>query len=55
MYVCICNGLNEESVKEAVNNGSKSCKDIWNYHECEGKCRKCADEFHQILKENKDG
>lgn len=51
MYVCLCNGLNERRVREAVANGAASVAKVYKHHGCAPRCGKCLPVVREILVE----
>ena len=51
MYVCLCNGITESQIRDAVGGGARSLSEL---HLCLGvasSCGKCADCAQQVLHE----
>jgi bacterioferritin-associated ferredoxin len=49
MYVCLCNGITETQIREAVGGGARSLSEL---HSCLGVascCGRCADCAQQVL------
>jgi bacterioferritin-associated ferredoxin len=49
MYVCICNGLNERRIRQAVDNGARTAREVYRALGCEPQCGQCAMEIQTIL------
>jgi bacterioferritin-associated ferredoxin len=52
MYVCLCNGITESQIRDAVGEGARSLSEL---HLCLGVascCGKCADGAQQVLHES---
>ncbi|MBI3526491.1 MAG: bacterioferritin-associated ferredoxin [Betaproteobacteria bacterium] len=51
MYVCLCNGITEGQIREAVGDGARSLREL---RQCLGVascCGKCADCAQQVVRE----
>ncbi len=51
MYVCLCNGITESQIRDAVGGGARSLSEL---HSCLGVascCGRCADCAQQVLHE----
>jgi len=53
MYVCICNGITERQIREAVSDGVRSLRELrvdLGVASCCGKCADCAQQvIHETL------
>ncbi|HET8941539.1 MAG TPA: (2Fe-2S)-binding protein [Rudaea sp.] len=49
MYVCLCNGITERSVRQAAAEGVCSLSELTHRTGCAGSCGSCADLAEQIL------
>lgn len=49
MYVCICNGITERTVRQAAADGVRSLSELTRRTGCAGTCGGCADYAEQIL------
>lgn len=49
MYVCICNAINERSVKQAVADGARTAKQVYAHHDCTPCCGKCKPEIVRLI------
>ena len=49
MYVCICNGLNERKVNEALTGGAVTVSRIYKHFGCAAKCGKCVPVMRDML------
>lgn len=54
MYVCICNGITERTVRQAAANGVHSLAELTRRTGCAGSCGNCADFAEQLLREERD-
>lgn len=54
MYVCICNGISDSQVKEAINAGAKRWNDVHAFHGCEPCCGKCRFEIIREMVEARE-
>ena len=50
MIVCLCNGLTEEEVGDAVRSGCRSVREIFAACGCLKQCGKCEREMAAILR-----
>ncbi|MBC8007573.1 MAG: bacterioferritin-associated ferredoxin [Prolixibacteraceae bacterium] len=51
MYVCLCNGITESQIRDAVTDGARSLREL---RQCLGVascCGKCADCAQQVVRE----
>ena len=51
MIVCICNRINCSKVREAVQNGARSPKQVQASHGCQFNCGKCKREISELIGE----
>ena len=51
MYVCICNGISERTVREAAAEGVYSLSELTRRTGCAGACGSCADLAEQVLRD----
>lgn len=51
MYVCICNNLNEEQIKEAVDQGADTPQKIIAFYKSYFCCRACVSDIEKICKD----
>jgi bacterioferritin-associated ferredoxin len=49
MYVCICNGITERTVRQAAVDGVRSLSELTRRTGCAGTCGGCANYAEQIL------
>ncbi|NVK18414.1 MAG: (2Fe-2S)-binding protein [Methylocystaceae bacterium] len=49
MYVCICNGIREKEVKQAVNNGAATVARVFKAHGCKPECAKCVNCIRNVI------
>jgi bacterioferritin-associated ferredoxin len=49
MYICNCNGLNEQTVYEAIEKGAQKPAHIFKSHNCKPQCAKCVCEINEII------
>ncbi|HEX4986480.1 MAG TPA: bacterioferritin-associated ferredoxin [Burkholderiales bacterium] len=52
MYVCLCNGITESQIREAISGGARSLREL---NACLGVascCGKCADCAQQVVSES---
>ena len=53
MYVCICHGIKEKDIKEAVSDGAQSVRDIKNSLNVGSQCGKCICYAVKVIQETK--
>jgi bacterioferritin-associated ferredoxin len=51
MYVCICNGITERTVRQAAADGVRNLSELTRRTGCAGTCGGCADYAEQILRD----
>lgn len=49
MYICICNGLTERQVDDAISSGAQSACGVYKHHGCAAQCGKCVGEVKERL------
>ncbi len=50
MYVCICRGVTDKTIKSLIiNNGASSLKDVQNFCGAGGDCRTCVYAIKKIV------
>jgi bacterioferritin-associated ferredoxin len=49
MYICVCNGLNERRVGEALSGAPRTVSQIYRACGCAVKCGKCVPMMRDIL------
>lgn len=49
MFICICNGLTERRIVEAVEQGARSHEEVYARCDCVAQCFACAGEIDQIV------
>ena len=42
MYVCVCKGVSDRMIREAVSDGARSWREVRERTECASQCGKCA-------------
>jgi len=42
MYICLCNGITDKQVMQAVSDGAKTVSGVYKAHGCAPQCGKCA-------------
>lgn len=52
MYVCICHGINEKDIQEAVDDGAKSVRDVRRSHGVGSQCGKCVCHAAKVIKDS---
>lgn len=51
MYVCLCNGITETQIREAICDGAQSMGELRGCLGVAANCGRCADFAEQVLKE----
>lgn len=51
MYVCICNGIREKQVREAVNDGARTVGKVFKSQGCKADCAKCTNCIKNVIQE----
>ena len=51
MYVCLCNGITEGQIREAVSGGARSLRELGQCLGLTSCCGKCADCAKQVVRE----
>ena len=49
MYVCICNGINERAVAQAIEDGAVKVSDIYRANGCAPRCGQCITDMRKAL------
>lgn len=52
MYVCLCEGINESTIENAVSNGCHTVKAIRDKTGAAKNCCKCVEEIQNIIKKS---
>ena len=52
MYVCLCKGITDNQIKDAINQGACSMRDLRNDLDVATQCGKCARDCKSLLLEN---
>lgn len=52
MYVCLCKGITDTQIKDAINQGACSMRDLRSDLDVATQCGKCARDCKSILLEN---
>ena len=55
MYVCICNGVTDREIREAVSRGARTLKDLRRELGVASDCGKCASCANEVLCEARRG
>ncbi|MFA5684314.1 MAG: (2Fe-2S)-binding protein [Lysobacteraceae bacterium] len=51
MYVCLCNGITDRTVRDAASAGARSLSDLTAMTGCASVCGSCGDLAQQLLDE----
>lgn len=51
MYVCLCRGITDQDIKDAVNNGAGSYREIRDLLDLGTCCGRCAPEARAVINE----
>ncbi|RLV61270.1 (2Fe-2S)-binding protein [Parashewanella curva] len=53
MYVCVCHGITEKDIQQAINNGAEHVKELRDSYDLGTDCGKCLYLAAKIMKDNK--
>ena len=51
MYVCLCRGITDQDIKDAVANGAESYREVRDFLDLGTCCGRCAPEAKNIINE----
>lgn len=51
MYICLCHGVNEATIREAVRNGSRTIRELSFQTGCGTQCGSCVSQVQALLVE----
>lgn len=51
MYVCVCNGVSEQQIRNALYNGCSNYREVRNTLGVASKCGKCACQAKKIVRQ----
>ncbi|WP_213014854.1 bacterioferritin-associated ferredoxin [Acinetobacter rathckeae] len=51
MYVCLCRGITDQDIKDAVQNGAETFRDVRDQLDLATCCGRCAPEAKSIIRE----
>ena len=51
MYICLCHGVSESAIREAVDNGARTLGELSFMTGCGTQCGSCKEEARALLKE----
>jgi bacterioferritin-associated ferredoxin len=51
MYVCICRGVSDKTIRQAVSDGARSWREIRETTGCASQCGKCACTGKSVMRE----
>lgn len=51
MYVCLCRGITDQDIKDAIENGAESFRDVRDLLDLATCCGRCAPEARHIINE----
>lgn len=52
MYICVCKAVTDKQIKQAIDNGACSCRQLYQCTGAGNVCGKCASQIKQLLDEN---
>jgi bacterioferritin-associated ferredoxin len=52
MYVCLCNSLNEDAVKDAARAGARSPQGVHRHHGTKVECGQCLCTMNEIVRDH---
>jgi len=53
MYVCICRGVNEKAIHQAVADGAQSVRDVRRCLDVGSQCGQCVRHAHEVIEQAK--
>ncbi len=53
MFVCICHGINEKAIQQAVSDGAKNVRDVRRTLNIGSQCGQCVRQAHQVIEQAK--
>lgn len=53
MYVCLCNGITDKTIKKAVENGCDSLADLREQMDIADQCGKCRKHAVEVIQQSK--
>ena len=51
MYVCMCNGVTDRTIRKAVDDGVRTLAELQRRTGCSGSCGSCAELAEEILRD----
>jgi bacterioferritin-associated ferredoxin len=55
MYVCLCHGITERQIREALDDGATSLGDVQRRLPVGSRCGQCLDTAHEVISEHSEG
>ncbi len=55
MYICVCNGITDSQIRDAVSDGAASLDDVRSLLGVASKCGKCACLADSVINETRGG
>lgn len=52
MYICLCKGVTDRQIREAISEGASSMRDLRTTLDVASQCGKCGRECKSLLSEN---
>ena len=52
MYICLCHGVNEATIRDAVKNGSRTMRELSFQTGCGTQCGSCVSQVQSLLLES---
>lgn len=49
MYVCVCKGLNDADINDAIQSGAKRVSEVFRHHGCKAQCGACNQTIKDAL------
>jgi len=49
VYICICYGITDTRIKQAIHSGCQSCADLMNCLNVGTRCRRCHSDLQELL------
>ena len=51
MYICLCHGVNENTLREAIDRGARSVRELSAQTGCGTQCGSCVPQIRSLLSE----
>lgn len=54
MFVCICHGINEKAIQQAVSEGAKNVREVRKVLNLGSQCGQCVRHAHEVIEQAKE-